>query len=97
MFVFFNDPATTVIYTYCHTLSLHDALPIFERDIRRDLAARFADNPLVPNDLVVMLANDDIAIAEPILRRSSVLQDEELIGVIRYRTDRKSTRLNSSH
>src|SRR3546814_4299124 len=30
MFVFFfNDPATTEIYTYCHTLSLHDALPIF--------------------------------------------------------------------
>src|SRR3546814_3938880 len=27
---FFNDTATTEIYTYCHTLSLHDALPIFE-------------------------------------------------------------------
>src|SRR3546814_16443654 len=26
---FFNDPATTEIYTYGHTLSLHDALPIF--------------------------------------------------------------------
>src|SRR3546814_353539 len=25
---FFNDTATTEIYTYCHTLSLHDALPI---------------------------------------------------------------------
>src|SRR3546814_14040057 len=28
-FFFFNDTATTEIYTYCHTLSLHDALPIF--------------------------------------------------------------------
>src|SRR3546814_7994870 len=28
MFFFFNDPATTEIYTYLHTLSLHDALPI---------------------------------------------------------------------
>src|SRR3546814_19224985 len=29
-FVFFvNDTATTVIYTYGHTLSLHDALPIY--------------------------------------------------------------------
>src|SRR3546814_15862475 len=45
-FVFFNDTATTEIYTYCHTLSLHDALPIYrdhqgiidERDI--DVAAR---------------------------------------------------------
>src|SRR3546814_12309994 len=26
-FFFFNDTATTEIYTYCHTLSLHDALP----------------------------------------------------------------------
>src|SRR3546814_13388855 len=28
MFFFFNDTATTEIYTYGHTLSLHDALPI---------------------------------------------------------------------
>src|SRR3546814_8662636 len=28
---FFNDTATTEIYTYCHTLSLHDALPIYFR------------------------------------------------------------------
>src|SRR3546814_11936233 len=27
---FFNDTATTEIYTYRHTLSLHDALPIFQ-------------------------------------------------------------------
>src|SRR3546814_3095288 len=26
--VFFNDTATTEIYTYCHTRSLHDALPV---------------------------------------------------------------------
>src|SRR3546814_16587132 len=25
----FNDTATTEIYTYCHTRSLHDALPIY--------------------------------------------------------------------
>src|SRR3546814_20435311 len=28
MHIFFNDTATTEIYTYGHTLSLHDALPI---------------------------------------------------------------------
>src|SRR3546814_4016819 len=28
LFLFFNDTATTEIYTYGHTLSLHDALPI---------------------------------------------------------------------
>src|SRR3546814_15928332 len=29
---FFNDPSTTENYTYCHTLSLHDALPILLHD-----------------------------------------------------------------
>src|SRR3546814_11094126 len=30
-FFFFNDTSTTESYTYCHTLPLHDALPISER------------------------------------------------------------------
>src|SRR3546814_13121002 len=42
---FFKDTATTEIYTYCHTLSLHDALPICwtRADIERwsDLFARY--------------------------------------------------------
>src|SRR3546814_15430733 len=29
IYFFFNDTATTEIYTYWHTLSLHDALPIY--------------------------------------------------------------------
>src|SRR3546814_1530853 len=34
----FNDTATTEIFTDCHTLSLHDSLPIYRRDpgLRRD-------------------------------------------------------------
>src|SRR3546814_14022770 len=31
---FFKDTATTEIYTYCHTLSLHCALPIFDNLLR---------------------------------------------------------------
>src|SRR3546814_14412761 len=46
---FFNATATTEIYTYCHTLSLHDALPIFHRhDIpraRRNETALALGNP----------------------------------------------------
>src|SRR3546814_8564171 len=30
---FFNDTATTEIYTYLHTLSLHDALPIYRAEL----------------------------------------------------------------
>src|SRR3546814_19237409 len=29
IFFFFNDTASTEIYTYLHSLSLHDALPIY--------------------------------------------------------------------
>src|SRR3546814_18410740 len=42
VFCFFNDTATTDIYTYLHTLSRHDALPIW----------RFHDGgPAVAEDL----------------------------------------------
>src|SRR3546814_11595393 len=40
---FFNDPATTEIYTYVHTLSLHDALPIYRRQPARARAAVGSD------------------------------------------------------
>src|SRR3546814_9954197 len=39
LIVFFNDTATTEIYTYCLTLSLHDALPILKPVHRRLLWA----------------------------------------------------------
>src|SRR3546814_11631044 len=42
---FFNDTATPGIYTYCHTLSLHDALPIFFGDVwRMEKAYCYAEN-----------------------------------------------------
>src|SRR3546814_21145205 len=39
---FFNDPATTEIYTYLHTLSLHDALPIYRVRARLVASSSFA-------------------------------------------------------
>src|SRR3546814_19694896 len=43
IFFFFNDTATPQIYTYLHTLSLHDALPFFERTV--PLRRRNAPDP----------------------------------------------------
>src|SRR3546814_13678118 len=34
-YFFFNDTSTTEIYAYCHTLTLHDALPIWSGNSRR--------------------------------------------------------------
>src|SRR3546814_12197166 len=36
VYFIFIDTSTTEIYTYCHTLSLHDALPICGRVLRPD-------------------------------------------------------------
>src|SRR6266850_1292477 len=62
VFFFFNDTATTEIYT----LSLHDALPIGQRRDRRHQQSGDRD------------CRDDLECPAP-------------------RSDRKSTRLNSSH
>src|SRR3546814_9347452 len=45
---FFNDTAPSEIYTYGHTLSLHDALPIYTRNscvARVSRRASAAENP----------------------------------------------------
>src|SRR3546814_12718782 len=45
-FCFFNDTPTTEIYTCVHTLSLHDALPIFDPALTVDLGGAAADHHL---------------------------------------------------
>jgi len=56
------------------------------REIRRKLAIRLADAPGTPRELAVLLANDEIDIASPILIRSSVLEEVDLIEIIRGRS-----------
>jgi uncharacterized protein (DUF2336 family) len=57
-----------------------------EMAVRRDLAERLskAENP--PHELIVLLANDQIEVAQPILAHSEVLRDMELVQIIRRRT-----------
>src|SRR2546430_5778608 len=85
MFFFFNDTATTEIYT----LSLHDALPILAgqvEDVVLDVQvrgrARQDDVPIPVGIRVGERIVDDIHL---VARRAVAMQD------------RKSTRLNSSH
>ncbi len=61
---------------------IHDC----EKAVRRDLSERLAAVPNPPHELIVALANDEIEVAEPILKQSKLLRDAELIGVIRHRT-----------
>src|SRR3712207_8419446 len=78
---FFNDTATTEIYT----LSLHDALPIFDRQL--DEVRRMGVRQM---ELVNKFDN----------ALSGVAGDNGEVGVLVNSAnfiDRKSTRLNSSH
>jgi uncharacterized protein (DUF2336 family) len=57
-----------------------------EMSVRQDLSRKLAALDNVPHELVVMLANDEIEVAHPILAKSSLLHDSDLIEIIRHRT-----------
>src|SRR3712207_7344335 len=84
---FFNDPATTEIYT----LSLHDALPICQRP--HGLGVGVA--PAAVLQRADGVAAEAGALGQLLLRQADRLpQPPQLLP---ERGDRKSTRLNSSH
>lgn len=53
-----------------------------ERDIRHRLAERLADAKWAPSALINIMALDEIEIARPIIARSPVLQDHDLIRLL---------------
>ena len=58
-----------------------------EADIRRELSDVLVKSGVDLPDVVSLLANDEIEIARPLLERSDVLRDAELVEIIRMRTD----------
>ena len=54
--------------------------------LRRELAEKLADVPTAPHGLIKQLANDEISVAEPVLRRSRTLTEDDLIRIIRQRS-----------
>src|SRR3712207_7226280 len=90
LFFFFNDTATTEIYT----LSLHDALPI----------SALEDGSLAPSVLVPVIVAAPRVPPHPVTAMSLCMQRKRGTRPIGSRSygsptglDRKSTRLNSSH
>src|SRR3546814_7173466 len=103
---FFNDTASPEIYTYGHTLSLHDALPI---SVARSQAAACGQFAAVAGAgararrqaarRAAALRTGRSAECEGAGRRDGArggLSARYLAGAY-GRRDRKSTRLNSSH
>ncbi|MDG1994867.1 MAG: DUF2336 domain-containing protein [Emcibacteraceae bacterium] len=62
-------------------------LKTVEKTIRKNLSEKLAEADGVSIELVTMLANDHIEVASPVLEKSKILQDEDLIETIRNRTD----------
>jgi uncharacterized protein (DUF2336 family) len=65
---------------------LHGVVRDAEMSVRKLVSSRLADRIDTPVDLINLLANDKIEVAFPILSESAVLQDSQLIDVIRQRT-----------
>src|SRR3712207_8371589 len=82
-FFFFNDTATTEIYT----LSLHDALPILRGAPVSELIASVVPAQQMPGGLT-----EEEAATAGVLHEQNIERARELMA-----EDRKSTRLNSSH
>src|SRR3712207_7746152 len=80
---FFNDTATTEIYT----LSLHDALPICEFSICRELG----------NGRSVMVRHIPLAAGAWVTTHDDITEFKARERSSIELRDRKSTRLNSSH
>ncbi|HUN53409.1 MAG TPA: DUF2336 domain-containing protein [Candidatus Sulfotelmatobacter sp.] len=57
-----------------------------EMQVRSELAERLAAADAAPHELIVLLANDAIEIARPVLQRSRLLQDTDLVEIVRQRT-----------
>lgn len=54
-----------------------------EMSIRLSLAERLADSETAPRELVLLLADDRIEVATPVLLRSRALVDDDLLRVVR--------------
>src|SRR3546814_15176697 len=90
-----NDTATTDIYTYGHTLSLHDALPILETFVSHVLLG--IEERVIGERRREFHREIELAIGRPAARLAGA--GDRAVGPEPNRRpqDRKSTRLNSSH
>lgn len=58
-----------------------------EQELRRELSEFFARTDVDLPDVVRLLADDEIEVARPVLEKSKLLQDTDLIEIIQMRTD----------
>lgn len=80
---FFGPAQRTQAENALYDSLLTDLTAEMETAVRAELSARFATSPDAPRGLIRRLANDEASVAEAVLRASTVLTDEDLLGVVR--------------
>ncbi len=83
---FFGAPSPNANETALYGTVLAKLSAEMEVAVRAELAARFAQAPNAPHSLIRRFADDEIEVAEQVLRASTVLTDEDLIQVVRKRS-----------
>jgi uncharacterized protein (DUF2336 family) len=51
-------------------------------DVRAEYAAMTAESEQMPKSIIMRLANDEISVASPILERSPLLDDDDLVSIV---------------
>ncbi|MDH5749601.1 MAG: DUF2336 domain-containing protein [Rhodospirillales bacterium] len=54
-----------------------------EMKVRKELAERLSETDAAPHELITKLANDEIEVARPVLMKSNVLKNSDLIDIVR--------------
>lgn len=57
-----------------------------ELNIRKKLSLKLADRSDVPVELIILLANDEIEVANPLLIQNTLLTDKELVRIIQRKS-----------
>ena len=57
-----------------------------EVDLRKKLSLKMADRTDVPVELIILLANDDIEVANPVLIQNALLTDKELVRIVQRKS-----------
>ncbi len=91
----FGQISTLLVDTHMATSDRERALMVdiidrlfhdVEMQVRQELSSRLSKQNSAPKELITMLANDTIEVAKPILLESDLLRDEELLEIIKHRT-----------
>lgn len=66
---------------------IHKLWPHAEMAVRKRLVQRIADRDDLPRELALLAGNDTIDVSEPLLRLSTILEDDDLIAIAVARSE----------